>query len=216
MRRRDYGIDKILRRALSGAGIVEHYELRCRRAPAVPRPSAHEGDGASQGRCGRLATCTRSRGRGRLLRRCCALGEARKTKALIHPKTGAGQGLQMVGATGFEPATTCTPTMTPSDAPVSTGRTESQRLGITGAQDPPPAAQGAQSAPPGTGNGAHMGRGRLPESEGEAAALDELGRQVAEAVARGEFQRARELTEDAIRRRAATAASRDPAGGAGE
>jgi hypothetical protein len=32
-----------------------------------------------------------------------------KKKAPSHPETGGPRGLQMVGATGFEPATTCTP-----------------------------------------------------------------------------------------------------------
>jgi hypothetical protein len=47
-----------------------------------------------------------------------------------------------------------------------------------------------------------MGRGKLPISEAIAIALEELGRQVVQAVARGEFQRARELTEEAILLRA--------------
>ena len=46
-----------------------------------------------------------------------------------------------------------------------------------------------------------MGRGKLPVSGTIAAALEQLGRQVADAVARGEFERARELTETAIRLR---------------
>ena len=100
-------------------------------------------------------------------------------------------------------ATTCTPTMPPADARVSTGRTESQGFGITEARNPPRAAQDAPSAPPGMGNGAHMGRGKLPSSEGILDALEELGRQVAAAVARGEFERARQLTEAAIRLRTA-------------
>jgi hypothetical protein len=89
--------------------------------------------------------------------------------------------------------------MPPGDAPVSTARTESQGLGITEAQNPPPGARAAPSAPSVTGNGAHMGRGRLPVSEAIAAAIEELARQVAEAVGKGEFERARELTEEAIR-----------------
>jgi hypothetical protein len=51
------------------------------------------------------------------------------------------------------------------------------------------------------GNGAHMGRGKLPSSETMTAALEELGRQVIEAVAKGEFERARQLTEAAIQQR---------------
>jgi hypothetical protein len=46
------------------------------------------------------------------------------------------------------------------------------------------------------------GREKLPVSEAVAAVLEEMGRQVAEAVARGELQRARELTEEAILLRA--------------
>jgi hypothetical protein len=48
-----------------------------------------------------------------------------------------------------------------------------------------------------------MGRGNLPEGETGSAALEELGSHVAEAVARGEFDRARLLTEAAIRLRTA-------------
>ncbi len=48
-----------------------------------------------------------------------------------------------------------------------------------------------------------MGRRKLPVSEIVASALEDLGRRVAEAVACGEFERARELTEEAIRMRAA-------------
>jgi hypothetical protein len=55
-----------------------------------------------------------------------------------------------------------------------------------------------------------MGRGKLPLSETVAAALENLGRRVAEAVARGEFERARQLTEEAIRIRAGVTA---PTGG---
>jgi hypothetical protein len=101
-------------------------------------------------------------------------------------------------------------------APLSTGRTESQGLGITEAQDLPPGAQGAPSAPPGMGNGAHMGRGKLPVNVCDAAALEELGRQVAEAIALGQFDRARELTEEGIRLRATAGSARDPVRGAEE
>jgi hypothetical protein len=45
----------------------------------------------------------------------------------------------------------------------------------------------------------------LPISEAVAAELEKMGRQVAEAVARGELQRARELTEEAILLRASEA-----------
>ncbi len=40
--------------------------------------------------------------------------------------------------------------------------------------------------------------------------LEELGRQVAEAIARGGLELARELTEEGIRLRAAAASARDP------
>ncbi len=46
-----------------------------------------------------------------------------------------------------------------------------------------------------------MGRGKLPVSGTIAVALEQLGGQVVDAVARGEFERARELTEAAIRLR---------------
>jgi hypothetical protein len=46
-----------------------------------------------------------------------------------------------------------------------------------------------------------MGRGNLPLSETETAALEELGHQVAEAIVRGEFEKARELTEAGIQLR---------------
>lgn len=109
----------------------------------------------------------------------------------------------MVEATGLEPATTCTPTMPPAAAPVPTGRTDSQGLGITEEQDAPLGAQRSPAASGGMGNGAHMGRGRLPEGETGSAALEEFGRQVAAAVARGDFDRARQLTEASIRLRTA-------------
>ncbi len=51
-------------------------------------------------------------------------------------------------------------------------------------------------------NGAHMGRGKLPVSE-DVLLLEKLAGEVAEAVARGEFARARALTEEAIQKRAA-------------
>jgi hypothetical protein len=46
-------------------------------------------------------------------------------------------------------------------------------------------------------------------SEAEAAAIEDLGRQMAEAIARGEFERARQLMEQAIRLRAAKAFTPD-------
>ncbi len=95
--------------------------------------------------------------------------------------------------------------MPPADAPDSTGRRASQGLGITEGEYPPPSASGAPAAPVLMGNGAHMGRGKLPVSEVVASVLEDLGRRVAEAVARCEFERARELTEEAIRIRAAQA-----------
>ncbi len=51
-----------------------------------------------------------------------------------------------------------------------------------------------------------MGRGKSPGGEASTAvALEEFGRQVAEAVAMGEFERALQLTEAAIRLRASEA-----------
>lgn len=43
-----------------------------------------------------------------------------------------------------------------------------------------------------------MGREKVPVSEVVASMLEDLGRRVAKAVARGEFERARQLTEEAI------------------
>ena len=91
--------------------------------------------------------------------------------------------------------------MPPADAPCPTGRTESQGIGITEAQDPPPGAQDAPVASGGMEDGTHMGRGKLPVSATIAVALEQQGRQVADAVARREFEWARELTEAAIRLR---------------
>jgi hypothetical protein len=54
-----------------------------------------------------------------------------------------------------------------------------------------------------------MGRGKLPVSERVAFALERLGREVAEAVAKGEFGHARVLTEEAIRLRAGESVSPD-------
>jgi hypothetical protein len=48
-------------------------------------------------------------------------------------------------------------------------------------------------------NRAHMGRGVLPHSEIAEEAIQGLGRRIAEAVAAGEFELARALTEEAIR-----------------
>ncbi len=112
------------------------------------------------------------------------------------------RGLQMVGATGFEPATTCTPTMTGGESPILTGRTESQGLGITEPEDRALAPPDAPAAPLIMGNGAHMGRGNFPVSEHTANAVQDLGRRIAEAVAAGKFELARTLTEEAIRVRA--------------
>jgi hypothetical protein len=50
------------------------------------------------------------------------------------------------------------------------------------------------------GNGAHVGRGELLPREA-AVAIEKLAGEIAEAVARGEFERARQLTEAAIRLR---------------
>ncbi len=61
-----------------------------------------------------------------------------------------------------------------------------------------------------------MGRGALPVSEAVAGALQVLGRQVAEAIASGDFERARKLTEEAIRRRAETNTVPDPVHGHGK
>ncbi len=107
-----------------------------------------------------------------------------------------------VGATGFEPATTCTPTMTGGESPILTGRTESQGLGITEPEDRALAPPDAPAAPLIMGNGAHMGRGNFPVSEHTANAVQDLGRRIAEAVAAGKFELARTLTEEAIRVRA--------------
>jgi hypothetical protein len=95
--------------------------------------------------------------------------------------------------------------MPAAHAPVSTSSTDSQGLGIMEAQDPARGAEDAPAAPSGMGNGAHMGRGQLPVSEAVTAALEELGRRVAEAVARGKFERARQLIEEDIRLRAGEA-----------
>jgi hypothetical protein len=92
--------------------------------------------------------------------------------------------------------------MPPGEAPILTGRTESQGLGITEADVPALAPRGASAAPLLTQNGAHMGRGMLPVSDRVATALGHLGRQVADAVVEGDFERARELTEAAIQLRA--------------
>ncbi len=48
-----------------------------------------------------------------------------------------------------------------------------------------------------------MGREKLPVSEAVADELEKMAGEVAEAVARGEFERARQLTEAAIRLRTA-------------
>jgi hypothetical protein len=61
-------------------------------------------------------------------------------------------------------------------------------------------------------NGAHMGRGELPVGEADVAALEDVGRQVAEAIARGDFDHARMLTGDAIRQHAAGESARDASG----
>ncbi len=54
-----------------------------------------------------------------------------------------------------------------------------------------------------------MGRGIVPVSEVAGAAIQDLARQVAEAIVAGDFETARTLTEDAIR---ATAARRHQRG----
>ena len=99
--------------------------------------------------------------------------------------------------------------MPPGDALVSTGRTESQGLGITEERDRALGPPDAPAAPVVMGNGAHMGRGKLPVGEATTATLEELGRNMAEAVARGEFERARQFTEEAIRLRAGEALTSD-------
>ncbi len=109
------------------------------------------------------------------------------------------QGLRTVGATGFEPATTCTPTTNPTGAPDDTGRTDSQGLGITEAPAPAPPPRGAPAAPPPTENGAHMGRGvPIPGVSGPRRPLDDL---VLEAVLRGDLALALRLLEEAIKGR---------------
>jgi hypothetical protein len=52
-----------------------------------------------------------------------------------------------------------------------------------------------------------MGRETLPVSESGVAALEDLGRRVAEAIARGDFDRARQLTEAAMQLRTAEPAT---------
>jgi hypothetical protein len=89
-----------------------------------------------------------------------------------------------------------------ADAPVSTGRTESQGLGITEPLDPALGTSGAPAVPRGIGNVAPVGRGG-GGAVGVADELLELGTRIAEAISRGEFERARELTEEAIQAHAA-------------
>jgi hypothetical protein len=92
--------------------------------------------------------------------------------------------------------------MAAGEAPVSTGHTESQGLGITEAEVLAPGPWCAPAAPLLTGNGAHMGRGQLPEREtASVVAIQEVAQRIAEAIATAEFDRARALMEDAIRRR---------------
>lgn len=91
--------------------------------------------------------------------------------------------------------------MTHREAPLCTARTESQGIGITGALDPAVTPLDAPAAPSSMGNGAHMGRGPthadLPDG-----AVRELTDAIAEAIARGDDEGARELVEQAIRTRA--------------
>lgn len=97
----------------------------------------------------------------------------------------------VVGASRSERATTCTPTMPAADAPGSTGRTESQGLGITGAPDAPWGAQGAPAAWVAWKMGRIWGA-ELPRSEAITVVLEELGSQIAEAVARPRAARNRD------------------------
>jgi hypothetical protein len=87
--------------------------------------------------------------------------------------------------------------MPQADAPVSTGRTDSQGLGITEAHNPALAPLGAPAAPSLMENGARMGRGR-PEDETHAA-LAALGGRLAAAVADKDLALAAHLMEEARR-----------------
>jgi len=100
--------------------------------------------------------------------------------------------------------------MTEGDASASTGRTGSQALENTEAPDPALAARGAPAAPLLTENGAHMGRGALPDSEVAGVEVQELAERIAEAAVAGEFELARALTEEAIRVRAGAPAPGGP------
>ena len=87
--------------------------------------------------------------------------------------------------------------MADGEAPVPTGRTASQGVGITEAEDPALAPRGAPDTPLLMGNGAHMGRGR-PECERHAAMVA-LAARIAQAVAAEDFALATRILAEAWR-----------------
>ena len=108
------------------------------------------------------------------------------------------RGLQMVGATGFEPATTCTPKMPSGAAPDHTARIETQAPEIPAPPDQLPDAPGSLCAGSSTGNGAPVGRG-VQHTSVPPPSLEDLYKRVRDAVARGDFDLARELIDEAAR-----------------
>ncbi len=88
--------------------------------------------------------------------------------------------------------------MTSGAAPAHTVRTETQAPGIPAPQDLVPDPLGALNAPGAMDNGAPVGREvQLPNAI--ASSLEAFAKLVGEAVARGDFEGARELIDEAAR-----------------
>jgi hypothetical protein len=103
----------------------------------------------------------------------------------------------MVGVIGFESAITCIPKMSSGAAPAHTARMETQTRDIPAPRDLVPDAQGALNARGGMDYGARVGR-EVQFPNAIASWLEAYAKLVAEAVARRDFERARELIDEAV------------------
>ena len=90
----------------------------------------------------------------------------------------------------------CAPKMTRGDARGRIARIETQAPEIPAPPDQLPDAPGALCAGSSTGNGAPVGRG-VQHTSVSPPSLEDLAKRVREAVARGDFDLARELIDEA-------------------
>lgn len=123
--------------------------------------------------------------------RVAFLSQAEEVRTAI----GAGWPQSVWATPARRAASTCTPSTTSAPTPIVTGRTEAQPAGILEAGKRAFSAGGAPCGWDDKGNGAPAGR--EPEPPNVPSSRAECARLVRHAVAHGDFERARELIDEA-------------------